>query len=274
MKKILFVSDSAHFPEGAFHFAEQLRGEETIVLKGIFFNELEGSWMAPELYDRLNRETGEPKVKQTISVVESSNRFIEKCRAAGIRYETQHYFEGWDRNFFSRESRFADLAILSEDLFCPDLIEGQPNLFMQQLLQDAECPVIALPESFQSIDHIVVAYDGNKESVFALKQFTNLLPGYQDLPIEFVYLREEESEDLPDGQLLQAYTNAHYDAGNAIRLHFLPGHSFRHWLREKKNTLVVAGSFSRSQTSMLFKRSFAADLIKHHQVPVFIAHNA
>ena len=74
-------------------------------------------------------------------------------------------------------------------------------------------------------------------------------------------------------ELLKEYSNAHFDAGNITKLNFHADKSFSKWLQDKKNTLLVAGSFSRSGTSMLFKPSFVDQIIKKSAIPVFIAHN-
>ena len=43
-------------------------------------------------------------------------------------------------------------------------------------------------------------------------------------------------------------------------------------LQQQSNPLLVSGSFSRSEISQLFKRSFIIKTIKDHKTPVFIAH--
>ena len=144
---------------------------------------------------------------------------------------------------------------------------------MPELLARVRANLRRLPLSPQE-GPIIVAFDGKKESVFALKQFSNLFPEYDELPIEFVYIKDEETDDVPDMDLLKEYTNAHYDASNITKLHFHPGKSFNAWLKNKKNTLLISGSFSRSGASMLLRRSFVEKIIKNNTGPVFIAHNS
>ena len=273
MKKILFACDGDHFPEGAFKFIKLLQSVEPVTLKGMFFTEIALQQLTSISYIPFAEPYIRLKEEEKLSVVKSRERFIEQCKSYGIRYKIEENDGGWDKDLFVKETRFADLAVISEQLFCKDILDEQPNSFMEEALRVSECPVMIIPETFSSIEHIVVAYDGKKESAFALKQFSNLFSQYDELPIEFVYVKDDETDEIPDMELLKEYSNAHFDAGNITKLNFHADKSFSKWLQDKKNTLLVAGSFSRSGTSMLFKPSFVDQIIKKSAIPVFIAHN-
>jgi nucleotide-binding universal stress UspA family protein len=273
MKKILFACDGDHFPEGAFKFVKALHGLEPVNLKGMFFTGISVQQLTAPGYIPFAAPFVRVEEEEKRAIKQSKEKFIRQCKADGIRFKTKEYEDGWDKEQFAKETRFADLALISEQLFCREIIDEQPNLFMEEALRVAECPVLIVPEAFSFIGRIVVAYDGRKESAFALKQFSNLFSRYEDLPIEFVYVKDDESEEIPDMELLKEYSNAHFDAGNITKLHFHGDQSFSKWLQEKKNALLVAGSFSRSSASMLFKPSFTDQIIRKSSIPVFIAHN-
>jgi len=273
MKKILFACDGDHFPEGAFKFIKSLQVNEPVNLKGMFFTGVAIRQLSSPVYSDFAAPYVRLVGEERQSLIKSRERFIHGCESYGIRYKIEEYEDGWDQGRFIKETRFADLALISEQLFCKEILEDQPNSFMEEALRIAECPVMIMPESFSSVERIVVAYDGKKESAFALKQFSHLFSQFDELPVEFVYVKDDETDDIPDMDLLKEYSNAHYDAGNITKLHFDAGHSFSKWLQNKKNTLLVAGSFSRSGTSMLFKPSFVDQIIRKSSIPVFIAHN-
>lgn len=273
MKKILFACDGDHFPEGAFKFIKSFQGIEPVFLKGMFFTGIALQQLTAPGYIPFAAPFIQLEKEEKQSLIKSRERFAKQCKSYGIRYKIEEYEDGWDKEQFIKETRFADLALISEQLFCKEILDDQPNSFMEEALRIAECPVMIIPESYSAIEHIVVTYDGKKESAFALKQFSNLFSQYDELPIEFVYVKDDESDEIPDMELLKEYTNAHFDAGNITKLHFYADHSFGKWLQGKKNTLLVAGSFSRSGASMLFKPSFVDQIIKKSSIPVFIAHN-
>jgi hypothetical protein len=274
MKKILFVCDGENFPEGAFKFITRLQLVETISLKALFFTEV--------AIDTLNFITAVPvggaveRMQKALKqeVHGSRDRFIEKCESAGIRYKIGEIESSWDKERFVNETRFADLVVISKQLFYQNISDFQPNVFMREALHVSECPVMIIPESFVSIDRIVLAYDGKKESAFALKQFTQMFSQFEEFPIEFVYVKSEEKTEIPDKELLKEYSNAHFDAGNIREINILEHHSFSNWLNSLKNVLIISGSYSRSAASRMVKPSFISQVIQKNSVPLFIAHNA
>jgi hypothetical protein len=273
MKKILFACDGDHFPEGAFKFIKSLQGIEPVSVKGMFFTGITFQELASPGYSPFAAPVIRLREEEKQSLIKSRERFVDQCASYGIRHNIKEYEDGWDKDQFIKETRFADFALISEQLFCKEISDEQPNAIMEEALRLAECPVMIIPEAFSSVDRIVVAYDGKKESAFALKQFSHLFTQYDELPVEFVYVKDDESTEVPDMHLLKEYTNAHFDAGNITKLRFHADISFSKWLEGKKNTLLVAGSFSRSGASMLFKPSFVNPVIRKSSIPVFIAHN-
>jgi hypothetical protein len=274
MKKLLYICDGEHLSQGVFKFIKSTQLNEQVLVKGLFFSEINARQLVPASLTPPGGPYSQPQDEETeiLEIVQSSNGFTDWCKSVGIRHKVSMNFNGWEKEGFIKESRFADLALISDLLFCRSITKDYPNLRVKEALRVSECPVLVVPETFASIDRIVVAYDGKRESAFALKQFSNLFPQYADLPIEFVYLNEDE-ESVPDLDLLKEYTNAHFGAGNISKLHFHEGRAFSEWLRQKKNSLLISGSFSRTGASMLLRRSFVEDIIKNNEAAVFIAHN-
>jgi hypothetical protein len=131
---------------------------------------------------------------------------------------------------------------------------------------------MVVPEGFTAFDQLFFAYDGSKESLYAIKQFSYLFPQHANLPAEVFYFKDEEAEGLPDLDLLKEYTGLRYDNIGFSKLHFSPTKFFPDWIGEKANVLLVSGSFGRSSLSYMAKRSFAERVIKEHRLPIFIAH--
>ncbi|MFI5151866.1 MAG: universal stress protein [Chitinophagales bacterium] len=272
MKKILFICDSDHFPKGAFELIKFMHSTEPVFLKGIFFSTVD--------YEQLVSVSNFPNTapyfrfkEEDKSIINKSKaRFSRLCENAGIKFNTHEGELDWDREAFTKESRFADLAVISEELYCANYLTRQPNIFMQELLHTAECPVLIVPENFKTIDRIAYAYDSKKESVFALKQFASFFPQLTDLPMETVYTSAEKSDHIPDLDLLKEYAAVHFNSFGASKLHFDGKKFLSTWLEDKKNALLVCGAFSRSAVSNLLNRSFADQVIRDHVSPVFIAH--
>jgi nucleotide-binding universal stress UspA family protein len=273
MKKILFVCDGDNFSRGAMEFIKLLHNDEPVFVKGIFFTPIDFQQLLPLSYVPIAEPYIRLKEKEKQVVLKSMNKFIGECESYNIKNTTSEKNEEWNKDLFTKETRFADAIVMSEELFCSDIFSNQPNLYLEDALRQSECPVILVPESFNTIDHVVVAYDGKEESMIALKQFCNLLPQLTELPTEFVYIKNEEDNNIPDRQLLHEYTKLHFSNSGVLKLHFDANKYFSTWVEEKKNILLVAGSFGRSAVSNLLRSSFTGQVIHDHKFPVFISHN-
>ncbi len=272
MKKILFVCAGNHFPQGAFHFLQSMQEHSPVSADGLFFppadlKEMAAVSQVPVLgpYDRLRE-------RERRTVDEHKVQFKTRCEQHGIRYHIHRNDEQWDKELLIRESRFADLILVSGELFCDDLSSHQPNAFLTEALHFAECPVFVVPENYEHCHHLYMAYDGSRESVFAIKQFAVLFPYLADLPAEVIYVKDESSELIPDLERLRHYTKGHFGSLNFSKLHFKAGSNFADWIEEKPYAMLISGSYGRSSLSYLTKRSFAGEVIARHKTPVFVAH--
>lgn len=272
MKKILFLCSEDRFPVGVFRFVKQLAENETIYVKGLFIasgfdEEITGPGFMPMT---------EPLLKQTnrssILLNESEDRFLAECEGIGVRYSIQSNESGWNTDEIVNESRFSDLVVISEELFSLNEMGSQPNYFTERVLSRSECAVVVVPEKHRIIDRLTVAYDGGRESMFALRQFIYLFPYFIEYPFDFVYIKDDNEEKIPAKSLLQEYTKSHFDSMFASKLHFDVEKYFSTWMEDRKNNLLISGAYSRSDLSNTLKKSFANKLISGRICPLFISH--
>src|SRR4051794_2027265 len=178
MKKIIFVCDVNNFPEGAFKFIKSLNEPEPILLTGAFFHSINfdvlmpaGLALAPD-----------PLLAFTDSDIDAVNKSIEKferqCQLAGIEFRVHEESDVFKMEDVVRETRFSDAVVISEKLFFRHIDAEQPNSYMKRVLHASECPVMIIPENYNPVTRVTIAYDGKKESMFAIKQFCYLFPQY------------------------------------------------------------------------------------------------
>lgn len=271
-KQVLFICAGNRFPQGAFNFLLSMHAQEPVNVLGLFFSpiDLEAMITAAQIpvqapYDRIRER--EHDILETHKAL-----LATQCAKHNIRFRLHPHDRQWDKDLLVKESRFSDLILLSGESFYADIDARQPNVYLHEALHAAECPVMLIPENYRQCDHIYMAYDGSRESLFAIKQFCYLLPGMTDLPTEMLYVREEGSDGIPDLEHLRHYTRLHFDAMGFSKLHFKASHYFATWIGEHKNVLLVAGAYGRSSVSYLARKSFAEQVIHEHKLPVFIAH--
>lgn len=187
--------------------------------------------------------------------------FARQCEQQFISHSVHDHDEAWSSYVLIKESRFADLILVSADF-----------PYLREALHDAECPVLVLPENFSAPEHLFMAYDGSRESLYAIKQFCYLFPGLTDLPTEILYVHDDSTDHIPDLASLQEFSRLKFNSMSFSKLHFDAREYFATWISEKQHVMLVSGSYGRSSVSYLGKRSFAEDIIHARQLPVFIAH--
>jgi hypothetical protein len=272
-KQVLFVCAGKEFPQGAFNFLCSVQQQEPINVLGLFFNPIDIDAMVA--VSQIAVQAPYDRIREREHEVMAAHKtfFRQQCDQHHIRCQVHAHDGQWDKDVLVAESRFADVLVLSGELFYADINLRQPNVYLREALYGAECPVMIIPENYKQCDHVFMAYDGSKESLFAIKQFCYLFPQLTDLPTEMLYVRHEPEDSIPDLDRLRQYTRQHFDAMGFSKLHFKASHYFATWIGEKKNVMLVTGSYGRSAVSYLAKHSFAEQVISEHRIPLFIAHS-
>lgn len=273
MKKILIASDGMQFPESSFAFASQLNELSPVLLTGVFMPQLSYAnlWSVPNplgvpLYVPLSVEEDGEALENTIE------QFQRRCIQNGIAFRIHRDFTDFALEDLRKETRFADLLLISSERFFQSFDSDEPGEFLKYTIQQSECPVLAIPENFSFPELLVIAYDGSPSSVYALKQFAYLFPELANLETVLVYSKEDEEKEVPDKDFIQELATQHFPKLELMKLDINPKKYFAAWLQEQKPPLLISGSYGRSSLSNMFKKSFATEVIADRQLPVFIAH--
>jgi len=273
MKQVLIVGAGHEFPKGPFAFLHSMQENERVHAKGLFFRPVDYSSLiaagaASNIAPIMELEDNEKELIATHKAM-----FARQCEQHHTPYSLHENDGAWDKNLLIKESRFADLILISGENFYAEADRSQPNQYLREALHHAECPVLVIPENFTAVQHLFMAYDGSRESIYAIKQFCYLFPDLIDLPTEILNIHEDAGHSIPDLESLQQFTQRKFDRMSFSKLRFNAAEYFSTWISEKKNVLLVSGSFGRSTLSYVGKRSFAQGVIHDHQLPVFIAHS-
>lgn len=269
MKKVLLAFDGDNFSEGAFEFASSLNKKEKILLTGVFISQVDAKnlWaysvgVPPAVVPILEED----------NAVDAKNieRFKDLCEWNRIACAVHEDYYGFAVPELKRETRFADLLLIGSETFYRNLGRGI-NDYMMNALHGAECPVVLVPENFTFPQSNILAYDGSDSSIHAIKQFTYLFPELCDNSTLLVYC-EEDDEEVPEKENMHELAAQHFSNLHILKLDGDPKKTFRNWISQQKNALLVSGAFGRSPLSQLFRKSFVADIVKEHQLPVFVAH--
>ncbi|MBO9562659.1 MAG: universal stress protein [Niastella sp.] len=184
-----------------------------------------------------------------------------------------HRDEGMPVKELVTETRYADLLLLDPETSFRDEFEKLPTSFVEEMLTQAECPVIIAPASFLGIEEIVFTWDGSQSAVFAIKQFTYLFPQLKDKKAIIVQAGEAAERNYADKEKLQEWLEAHYVQINWEQLTGEVGTALFGYLLNKKKVFIVLGAYGRSQVSRFFRHSHAEKILKTITQPIFITHS-
>ena len=273
MKKVIISLDGQHFPKGAFEFVKGINAKRKLLLAGVFLSPVDYSKLLA--YTGLEGITIMPEwlVKNEDDVLVNKNisLFKEACIAEGIEFRIHKDTDLMAISSLIEETRFADVLIISSDLFYANISKQQPNFYLEEVLKRAECPVMLIPEKYDEPGQVVLAYDGNESSVFAIKQFAYLFPELAKKETILLSILQHQDE-MPEYSLVTELVSSHYPNLKLQSLHLKQKKDFAAWLLNKPNSVIVMGAFARSFFSQLFQKSFANDVIHDVKMPIFISH--
>ena len=271
MKKILLAFDGQHFSEGAFQMARYLHSQEPCLITGVFLNPVDYR----EVIGYSGMGIGAPVVVPMIEhdeavIARNIKHFEAKCEENKMEYRIHKDSQVFALSELATETRFADLLVISSELFYQNIDKGQPNDYLKKTLHYAECPVLLVPEDFSPPSSLIIAYDGKASSVYAIKQFSYLFPAMKKLKTLVVSF-EPDGGDVPRKDYITELATRHYPDISFQSFDIEP-REFGTWVSEKKGVLLITGAFGRGELPSLFKKSFATQVIQEHRVPLFIAH--
>ena len=274
MKKIIIAIDGTNFSNGAFKFVRKLNEKAPVLVAGIFVPQVDYANLWSYSTAAASGPLFVPLVEEEESkeVAKNIEKFQALCKKNNIACRVHKDFFDFVLPELKRESRFADVMVLSGELFYQHIIGAGQFDYMRNVLHNAECPVLIVPEHLEFPDTNIIAYDGSDEAVYAMKQFAYIFPEFASNKTVLVYAEKESEKDFPSRALISELATQHFTDLVFHKAELDPKKDFSEWVNEKKGAILVTGSFSRSAFSEAFRKSFVADIIREHKVPVFIAH--
>ncbi|MEJ5962881.1 universal stress protein [Pedobacter immunditicola] len=279
MKNFLAVFDGYNLCKSTFEYAALLAKKSDSRLTGVFLDAFfYHNYNLAKVLRRSSNPEAEMKElneKDQLKRDESVYQFQQLCEGAQIECVI-HRDNSFALDDLHYESMFADLIIINEREKFTRHDDQAPTGFVREILADAQCPVVVVPDDFKAPDKIVLLYDGTPSSIYAIKMFSYHFSGWQELPVEIVTVNEGKMENgnLPGTILLTDLINRYFPNSNYNILHGNAEEKILTYLIESgKNELIVLGAYRRSKFSRWFKHSLADVLMNGLDKPLFIAHH-
>lgn len=279
MKKIIAAFDGLKFSHSTRDYAILLAKQSSAHLVGVFLDDV--TYNSFKVYDLLKEEGGFSEAKhKRLQKKDIETRaaavanFEAACRTAGLEHSI-HRDKSIALQELLHESIYADLLVINSGETLTHYREKIPTRFIRNLLSHVQCPVLLAPHSFRPIDKLVLLYDGEPSSVYAVKMLSYTLASLKQHPAEVIYVNaEQQSLHLPDNNLMKEFMKRHFPKASYKVLKGLAETEIVVYLRNQKgNSLVVSGAYQRGMVSRWFRASMADVLMKELKLPLFIAHN-
>ncbi len=278
MKKIIAAFDGLKYSGSTSDYAIYLAKQTNTHLVGVFMDDQ--IYTSYKIYDLIEKEgVSEDKLKKFEAKDKAARdaaaeNFEKACQQSGLEYTLHH-----DRNIaiqeLKHESIYADLLIIDSKETLTHHTEKLPTRFIRDLLGDAQCPVLIVPQKYKPVDKIILLYDCEPSSVHAIKMFSYLLPQLENLETEIISVNPINTTlHLPDNKLMKEFMNRHYPkAKYIVTKGWAEDEIVKHLKQTSENALVVMGAYRRGAVSRWFRESMADSLMKEVKLPLFIAHN-
>ncbi len=276
MKKIIAILDALQFNEaqlkGYYHIAKAINGKIAIVL---LEQTTEQAYPLAAANPEVFANTFEPldivsKQELEQRVRDGMNKLVALCDINHIDLSV-HEATGMPAAEIQTESRFADLLLINRSASFSTLLAATNPSLLSEVLAGAQCPVLVMPEELTPIKEIIFTCNGSASSMYAIRQFTQIMDTYTDLPVQVVYV-DEGHGDLPHKQQIREYLESFYDRVIFTRLKGDPARTLVNYLSNRRDAIVTFGAYGRSNLSRFFHRSDADDVLRLLQTPLFITH--
>jgi nucleotide-binding universal stress UspA family protein len=276
MKKIIAAVDALNFTENELrsyrYIADKARGHLTILFLENIAGEsilqtttLETGYLNySDLYAesvKIRQEKAEENRKHLV------NFYRDNCMDVTVRP-----LPGVPATEVLAESRFADLLLVRNNTSFATINDTNPPVFIKDMLADAECPVMILPETVHYFKEIVFTYNGTASSTYAIRQFTQIFDGLSEVPVKVLYVQEKDNKALPSGKLIKEYLTRHYEEVVFESLEGTPSAELLAQTMHRTSCVITFGAYGRSRTSRFFHRSGSDSILRTANVPLFITH--
>jgi hypothetical protein len=274
-KKFLAVYDGLKYSASTTSYAIEVARMADAYVAGVFLDDFtyHSHSLKSHSYSKLLAERKELVAHDTSSRHDSVNQFKKSCDEAGIEH-TVHHDQSIAISEAIHESVYADMLILSKNETFTQYEQQTPSTFLKEILAGSECPVMVAPPEFKPVNKIIMLYDGEPASVYAIKLFSYLFPKVRELPVEVITIKSYESDrHLPEGRLMKELMNRHFNEVVYTTTQGNPDKAIIEQLKYRQhNELIVLGAYERGDISRWIKPSMADLLMIELKAPLFVAH--
>jgi nucleotide-binding universal stress UspA family protein len=270
MKNILVILNAGvsqqHVAEVAIHIAKRSSSGLHVVFLDPIPDEVDYDYFFINDLSIAQQTEGLPAMDESVKAMAALNRklFEDMCATSEVPYVIEPA-ASVSMNWLIEQTAFADLVITGAG----ERIEQFQTV---DLLSESKCPVYLVSKNVVDPRQVLLTYDGSYASIYAMKQYALVFPELKDLPVSLLYISSDDNDEFPREKNIRSWLPAHF---SNVAFTLLKGdvrEELVNYVTSMPESLVVMGSFGRSQFSKLFHKSIANALISEGKATLFISH--
>jgi nucleotide-binding universal stress UspA family protein len=279
-KNILLCTDGSPAADVAAEYAIWLAGKLKARVHALYITDiriLEGPLLADvsgavgaQPYPGLLPQLQQIQREKAVAILGSAEN---RCKDAGIPCETTHETGTLVPTMLEHE-RSADLVVLGQHgehaLWAGEMLGSS----VERMVRASIKPCLVTPDEFRPVKHLLIAYDGSRESNKALHAGIDLAVALgADVTILTVCRREDE--DSCSKILQEAHQQAldHHLKAEAQLVHGDAEAEILNLCGKVNADLIVMGAYGHTRIRELILGSTTSHVIRKASVPVLLARN-
>lgn len=273
-KRIILATEGDRISTSTLRYAIDIAKESGSVLVGVFMRDLKyaGFTYATMLGTSSSAYAVLGKAEKA-ATEKNIRHFQERCSAAGVAH---HVVLDQDAPIAGliEESAFADLIITDSRMNISSLLPDTPSSSLRDILVDAHCPILIVPNAYRSIRHTTLTYDGSPSSIYAMRMFRYIFPEWADRRTTLLSVIDiRESTHLKSNDAIRELSSGLYPNLKYQVLKGEPATAITKYMKKDgADSIIVMGAYGRNALSRLLHQSLSNMLIKEAKVLIFIAH--
>lgn len=269
MKKILMICNVINSPTHLTAFAVETAKDISAELHGIFLTP--GAKRDDPDYPFPN-DIASTEVPLTEETIEEENTellnsniklFQDECLGAGITCHAES-----DLSL----DKALELSSSSELI----IAEGNgdfPHFSIKDLLTSAHCPVFVAGTQTPVIENVILTFDGEQTSKYAINKYKDIFPRFSHLPTFLITMNFSPLKILEHKQYIYTVLPGYFPNLTVKEIRGDEKEELSDFLKlHDINTLIVMGAFGRSGVSRFFHPSLGDTVFGEPGISLFNAH--
>ncbi len=275
LKRILIGLDGSKYASSATEAGIQLAKTYNASLVGMEVLDLPGIEKhlggAPAGAIHFAEKEKEYKLQDAIQKAQKFlQEFGQKCKAAKVRYQL-FSTSGVPFKEIIEQSKVTDLTIVGLRTFYHFETQDEEHDTLKKLLDQSASPILAVPETIQPYENVLLTYDGSVQAARAIRMRILIT---KKMSAKYTLLTV--SDDPNHNQVLLGnmaeYLKSHGIMAETISLTGDHAEAILETAKKLQPVQVVMGAYSRSSVAEFFFGSTADALVKDGTIPLFVYH--